>query len=278
MIYGIWTTTLRRGDVSAPEWFTDLLAWKESSNKNVLEVCGEGWAPNISDVDNKTSVQIAKSVFRELGVERRVSARSSQAKEESRGAALENSITKELAVKLPEARAEVPWVVKRGEDVRKFEQYKHLAGLRELLSGNASLRVTLGTDYQIAPDVTVSVDIPGNPLHAVVSCKWTLRSDRAQNVRHEFNLLVRSRRGRAPHLVAITAEPLPSRLSSLTRGTGEIDAIYHLSFEETQKAVREYGGKRHRRNEPSQLELWEEMTGQNRLRDYGSLVRDLVRY
>ncbi|MFF8290350.1 NgoMIV family type II restriction endonuclease [Streptomyces sp. NPDC016309] len=262
----------------APEWFHNLLAWKAASNQKVQEVCGESWAPNISDVDNKTSIRIAKAVLDELGITRKVSANSADAKEESRGAALENAITAELISKLPLLRPELQWLVERGEDVRSFEQYKHLAGLRELLSANPSLRVTLGTDYQIAPDVTVSLGAPGNPLHAVVSCKWTLRSDRAQNVRHEFNLLVRSRRGRAPHLVAVTAEPLPSRLASLTRGTGEIDAVYHLAFEETGAAVQEHGAIRHRKSEPSQLELWQEMTEQNRLKDYNELPKDLVRY
>ncbi|MEV3992798.1 NgoMIV family type II restriction endonuclease [Streptomyces sp. NPDC049837] len=262
----------------APEWFHELLAWKAASNQMVQEVCGESWAPNISDIANKTSMRIAKSVLDELGITRKVSANSADAKEESRGAALENAVTAELISKLPHLRPEIPWLVKRGEDVRSFEQYKHLAELRELLSATPSLRVTLGTDYQIAPDVTISLDIPGNPLHAVVSCKWTLRSDRAQNVRHEFNLLVRSRRGRAPHLVAVTAEPLPSRLASLTRGTGEIDTVYHLAFEETQAAVQAHGSVRYRKNEPSQLEFWQEMTEQNRLRDYNQLTTDLVRY
>ncbi|MFI9645928.1 NgoMIV family type II restriction endonuclease [Streptomyces sp. NPDC052040] len=262
--------------MAAPDWLCGLLAWKKSSNQKVIDVCGAGWAPNISDVDSKTSLHIAKAVFDELGIVRQVAANSADAKEESRGAALENAVTAELADELP-ACQDRPWVVKRGEDVRKFDQYRHLEELRTLLADVPSLRVTLGTDYQIAPDVTVAFDVPGNPLHAVVSCKWTLRSDRAQNVRHEFNLLVRSRRGRTPHLVAVTTEPLPSRLASLTRGTGEIDAVYHLAFEETQAAVQKWGAVRHRKNEPSQLELWQEMTEQNRLKDYSSLVADLAR-
>ncbi|GAA1082875.1 NgoMIV family type II restriction endonuclease [Kitasatospora arboriphila] len=263
--------------MAAPDWLGELLAWKKADNKKVVAACGGPWAPNISDVDNMTSMRIAKSVLDALGVTRKVSANSADAKEESRGAALENAVTAELAHKLPSLDPARPWAVKRGEDVRTFEQYQHLAELRELLSEVPSLRVTLGTDYQIAPDITVALDVPGRPLHAVVSCKWTLRSDRAQNVRHEFNLLVRSRRGRTPHLVAVTAEPLPSRLASLTRGTGEIDAVYHLAFEETREAVETYGATRSKKSEPSQLELWQEMTEQNRLKDYNDLVYDLIR-
>ncbi|MBW1604562.1 hypothetical protein JJV70_21150 [Streptomyces sp. JJ66] len=262
----------------APQWFADLLAWKKASNQKVQSACGDSWAPNISDVDNMTSMRIAKDILDELGVTRKVDANSTEAKEESRGTALENAVANELEAQLPQRHPDVPWAVKRGEDVRKFQQYKHLAELRETLSQNPSLRVTLGTDYQIAPDVTIAVDTPGNPLHAVLSCKWTLRSDRAQNVRHEFNLLVRSRRGRTPHLVAITAEPLPSRLSSLTRGTGEIDAIYHVAFEEMQRAVQAHGALRHKKSEPSQLELWQEMTEQNRLKNYNDLADELTTY
>ncbi|NEW74722.1 NgoMIV family type II restriction endonuclease [Streptomyces rhizosphaericus] len=263
--------------MAAPDWLRELLAWKSSANQKVIDVCDEPWAPNISDVDNKTSLRIAKSVLDDLGVSRKVSANSSDAKEESRGTALENAVTVQLVSELPSLEPNRSWAVGRGKDVRNFEQYQHLDELRMLLAETPSLRVALGTDYQIAPDVTVALDVPGHPLHAVVSCKWTLRSDRAQNVRHEFNLLVRSRRGRTPHLVAVTTEPLPSRLASLTRGTGEIDAVYHLAFEETQAAVHAWGTVQHKKSEPTQLELWREMTEQNRLKDYNDLAGDLAR-
>lgn len=37
-------------------------------------------------------------------------------------------------------------------------------------------------------------------LHASISCKWTLRSDRAQNARAEALNLIRNRKGRVPHI------------------------------------------------------------------------------
>jgi hypothetical protein len=93
--------------------------------------------------------------------------------------------------------------------------------------------------------VVVSIPLPeGGPfLHAAVSCKWTIRSDRVQNIRHEANLLLRHRRGRAPHIVAVTAEPLPSRLASIAMGTGELDCVYHLVLDELREAVAECGFK-----------------------------------
>lgn len=66
--------------------------------------------------------------------------------------------------------------------------------------------------------------------HANVSLKWTFRSDRAQNVRTEALQMIRQRRGSMPHMVAVTGEPLPSRLESLARGTGELDALYHVAL------------------------------------------------
>jgi len=41
-------------------------------------------------------------------------------------------------------------------------------------------------------------------LHASISCKWTLRSDRAQNARTEALNLVRNRKGKLPHIVVVT--------------------------------------------------------------------------
>jgi hypothetical protein len=39
------------------------------------------------------------------------------------------------------------------------------------------------------------------------------------------------------HIVAVTAEPLPSRLASLALGTGDIDCVYHFALVELQEAV-----------------------------------------
>ncbi len=67
-------------------------------------------------------------------------------------------------------------------------------------------------------------------LHASVSAKWTMRSDRAQNSRTEALGLIRNRKGHLPHIVVVTGEPLPSRLASLALGTGDIDCMYHFAL------------------------------------------------
>ena len=104
------------------------------------------------------------------------------------------------------------------------------------MRGHPELRVTIGTDYLIKPDVTVALGDVSTaswlpPLHAAISCKWTIRSDRVQNIRHECLQMIRHRRGRQPHLVTVTAEPLPSRIASIARGTGEVDAVYHVAYD-----------------------------------------------
>jgi hypothetical protein len=57
------------------------------------------------------------------------------------------------------------------------------------------------------------------------SSKWTIRSDRSQNSRAEALNLIRNRKGHLPHIVVVTGEPLPSRLASITLGTGDIDWV-----------------------------------------------------
>ena len=74
-------------------------------------------------------------------------------------------------------------------------------------------------------------------LHASISCKWTIRSDRAQNARSEGLNLVRNRKGRLPHVV-VTAEPTPSRISSIALGTGEIDCVYHFALYELEQTLK----------------------------------------
>ncbi len=78
-------------------------------------------------------------------------------------------------------------------------------------------------------------------LHASISCKWTLRSDRAQNARSEGLNLVRNRKGRLPHIVVITGEPTPNRIASIALGTGDIDQVYHFALYELLDTVKELG-------------------------------------
>jgi hypothetical protein len=243
-----------------------LLGWKPSS-KNKL-----GWplVPNFADVDNAESIRIAAGVLDVLAVERVVNPAVPQAP----GGPLEQAVCDHLAEELARRHADREWLVGRGTVITGFDQYAHLSEVDALVRANPELRITVGMDYLIKPDVTVGLGhvetasgLP--PLHAAISCKWTIRSDRVQNIRHECLQMIRHRRGRQPHLVTVTAEPLPSRLASIARGTGEVDAVYHIAYDAMAASVVANAN-------PEQADAWREVTGQRRVLSYEFLMATLA--
>ena len=74
-------------------------------------------------------------------------------------------------------------------------------------------------------------------LHTSVSCKWTIRSDRAHNTKTETLNLIRHRKGKTPHIVAVVAESLPTRIAYIALGTGDIDCVYHFALAELDRAL-----------------------------------------
>ena len=177
-----------------------------------------------------------------------------------------------------------------------FAQYEHLAYLNALTAENAQLAAALGNDYLVAPDVVVYRDLyedaginaeqeivddtvckmadirkanGGKPiLHASVSAKYTMRSDRAQNSRTEALNLIRNRKGHLPHIVVVTAEPMPNRLASLALGTGDIDCVYYFALYELLCAVKEVGSE-------DAVEILETLVQGKRLKDISDLPLDL---
>lgn len=245
---------------------TSLLGWKPSG-KNKL-----GWplVPNFADVDNAESLRIAAGVLGVLGVP---GGAPSDVPADP-GGPLERAVCDHLAAELPARHPGRGWQAGRGAVITGFDQYAHLSEVHALVRANPELRITIGMDYLIRPDVTIGLagmptasGLP--PLHAAVSCKWTIRSDRVQNIRHECLQMIRHRRGRLPHLVTVTAEPLPSRLASIARGTGEVDAVYHVAFQALDVSV-----ARHANAEQS--EAWREVTGQRRVLSYELLTGTLA--
>lgn len=106
-------------------------------------------------------------------------------------------------------------------------------------------------------------------LHASVSAKWTMRSDRAQNSRTEALGLIRNRKGHLPHIVVVTGEPLPSRLASLALGTGDIDCMYHFALYELIKAVEATGAE-------DSIEMLNVLIDGKRIKDISDLPLDLA--
>src|SRR5206468_12967837 len=106
-------------------------------------------------------------------------------------------------------------------------------------------------------------------LHASISCKWTIRSDRAQNARSEALNLIRNRKGRTPHIAVVTGEPLPSRLASLALGTGDLDCVYHFALPELILAAEKI-------EQEDAVHLINIMTDGKRLKDIADLPLDLA--
>lgn len=178
-----------------------------------------------------------------------------------------------------------------------FAQYEHLSYLAQLTQADATLAASIGKDYLVAPDVVIyrhpleddeinalepivddssalKADLrkkycPLPILHASISAKWTMRSDRAQNSRTEALGLIRNRKGRLPHIVVITAEPMPGRIASLALGTGDIDCVYHFALYELKEAVL-------KTNEESAVEALNGLIEGKRLKDISDLPLDLT--
>ena len=254
--------------MTAPAWVPGLIAWRRmspSANKMKWDL-----VPNMADVDNRESLQLAAAVMNALGV----AEPDGEAPPTNPGALLETHVQDDLASTLVRYTPSRLWEVRRGQVVTSFRQYEHLSAIDNAIVNDPNLRVTLGRDYMIKPDVTVAIhegDISDRApfLHAAISCKWTIRSDRVPNIRHEFNQLIRHRRGRQPHLVTVTAEPLPTRIAAIARGTGEVDAVYHIAFEELAAAVAASSNT-------GQQDAWDEVVGQGRLLDYNTLGTHLA--
>lgn len=182
-------------------------------------------------------------------------------------------------------------------EIAKYHQYTHLTALDRAAKNDPELAAALGSDYTITPDIVVvrhpesdvSINAPdflvddnvtthsslrkkngGAPLlHASISCKWTIRSDRAQNARSEALNLIRNRKGHLPHIMVVSAEPTPSRLASIALGTGDIDCVYHFALYELQETLRNL-------NLSDASDLIDVMVKGSRLKDISDLPLDLA--
>lgn len=258
-----------------------------------------GEYPNFADVGSKASIQFAWGILNAMEGQ----AGSGNVFGQTAGGRFE-TITRdfvEAAFQLLEHLRPGSWRYEICSSISAFDQYRHLAALEELIQGQTELQSVLGGEYIIRPDIVISRlpladaeinqqgagltaegpcarmtplraanDLNPRPiLHASISCKWTIRSDRAQNTRAEALNLIRNRKGALPRIAAITAEPLPTRLAALALGTGDLDCVYHFALYELEQAVRASGNA-------DQLEMLEIMTQGRRLRDISDLPFDLV--
>lgn len=263
----------------------------------VLAVNAQGVATN-ADKDNVVSVAIAKGIADRLlaRTDERIAGQTS-------GTVFEEITMQFIRATFPKLQHIRPgkWEIKKlGNRSRTktsaFAQYEHLAYLTELTRANRKLSAMIGNDYMVAPDIVVyrglcTDDEINTPilivddetckmadiresnggkaiLHASISAKWTMRSDRAQNSRTEALNLIRNRKGHLPHIVVVTGEPLPSRISSLALGTGDIDCVYHFALYELIEAVHDLGRE-------EVIETLNTLVEGKRLKDISDLPLDL---
>lgn len=181
--------------------------------------------PNMAEKSSLFSIEVSRDLIQQLAGEKTVDTTSLSGQsaggqfEKVTSAFLQNAFT--ALNHLRPGR----WVFAVQGNIADFDQYAHLNDLAQILKDNPTLRTVLG-DYVVKPDIVISrqpasddelnthqtlVRPDGPPyhsplraknterpyLHASISCKWTLRSDRAQNARTEGLNLMRHRKG--PH-------------------------------------------------------------------------------
>lgn len=254
--------------------------------------------PSNADRKNGPSIKIAKSIAEQLGS----CATAVKLSGQRAGAGFESICSAFIEACFPKLSHLRPgqWEIGRGDGKRgiaRYDQYQHLATLEALAEKHPDIAVALGSDYLIKPDIVVArlpetdetinstacvvtddtakltpirqINQQSPILHASISCKWTLRSDRAQNARSEGLNLVRNRKGRLPHVCVIVGEPTPSRISSIALGTGDIDCVYHFALYELVLALKDL-------KLDESLDLVNTMIDGKRLRDISDLPLDLT--
>ncbi|RME46945.1 MAG: restriction endonuclease [Caldilineae bacterium] len=260
-----------------------------------------GNIPNFADKHSRPSVALAQKIVEQFQ-QRGYPLQTKQPTGQTAGTTFEE-VTRDFleeAFKLLRHLRPGEWKFHVNDKIERYEQYEHLAILGKTLKEHKELRAALG-DYIIKPDIVISrepvsddeINQPGeivsgkagisqltplrasnaeNPkpiLHASISCKWTIRSDRSQNAPTERLNLIRNRKGHTPHIAIVTAEPYPQRIASLALGTGDIDCVYHIALPELQNAAEAY-------NNEAVLDMLDTLIRGKRLRDISDLPFDLA--
>lgn len=263
--------------------------------------CNSNGVPSNADKAQHSSVLFATSIYQQIGGEQ---VESGELCAQSKGDSFELEVCHFLQATFSRLKHIRPgkWKVFQVRERTKnvigmYAQYSHLSELASYLNANRQMAAWLGNEYTVAPDVVVARDLETDAdlnrnsrivdatsalaadlregegklplLHASISCKWTLRSDRAQNARAEALNMIRNRKGRQPHIAVVTGEPTPSRLASLALGTGDIDCVYHFALYELQKAVADSGND-------EALNMLNTMIEGKRLKDISDLPLDLA--
>ena len=260
--------------------------------RDVLRQNAHG-APNNADSNNKTSIRLGSGIVKNIGFQIMQGSLPGQTAGHQFEVATRDFLRDAFGLLSHLRPGE--WDFSLGGNIRDYEQYLHLSDVRRVVDEHEELRIIFG-DYIVTPDIVVcrkpvadskinekeillndegtAVHTPVrfansqvNIMHASVSCKWTIRSDRSQNARTEGLNLVRNRKGKTPHIVVVVGEPLPSRIASLAYGTGDIDCVYHFALRELTDAASA---------SDSDADLLRTLVTGRRLRDISDLPFDLA--
>lgn len=258
--------------------------------REVLRRSAKG-IPNNADSGSRSSMEIANGIIDQIGLDVPTGKLAGQTAGRLFELATRGFLSQAFGL-LKHLRPG-DWEFEIGRSIDQYEQYAHLKDVRAVVEQDKSLLVAFG-DYIIKPDIVVArcpasdheinerVKVLGdesiaqftplcrsntdqNTLHASVSCKWTIRSDRSQNARTEGLNLIRNRKGRTPYIVVVVGEPLPGRIASLALGTGDIDCVYHFALAEAREVAA-----------GSDLDMLDTLVEGGRLRDISDLPFDLA--
>ena len=248
--------------------------------------------PNNSDGSSAGSVRIGKGIIERLGFDVKTGKLAGQTAGRRFEEATKDYLREAFGLLIHLRPGE--WEFSSGGDIRDYEQYLHLSDVSKMVKQHEELRIIFG-DYIVTPDIVVcrkpvsdqainrtetlleeketadhtplrSANSAADILHASVSCKWTIRSDRSQNARTEGLNLVRNRKGKTPHIVVVVGEPMPGRIASLAYGTGDIDCVYHFALRELTAAAAD---------NDTDSDLLNSLVSGRRLRDISDLPFDL---
>lgn len=253
--------------------------------------------PSNADDSSASSLAIAKALFRQIRTRSKSCSRRTEQCHGSSFVEITESYIREAFSQLDRLMPGRWEFESDKRSILKYWQYRHLAKLSKAAATNPEIAALLNSPHVITPDILVlrqrelgaamkanreivadtiaaasSTKRVANPLlllHAAISSRWTLRSDPAQNARSEALNLIRNRKGRLPHIVVVTGEPLPSRLASLALGTGDLDCVYHFALPELISGVEAIGSE-------DSSNLVRIMVEGKRLKDISDLPLDLA--
>jgi len=277
------------------------------------QLCGyrENGNPNTSDNNDRQSKDIGHALFRILDVP------EGQVGPTDAGAALEEAVRGHLASIRPDleiqrsrpafhfeqyAHMSVFPTFRRSHSAAETSLARLLAAIDRV--GDVNVHATLASELEQARanlrlqdalvvelishmpeeallkvDVTVAETRPlGLPIvHAAISSKWSLRTDRAQDCVSQGAKLVAQRRGRMPHFAVVTIEPRPAMLKILGDGSGSIDCVYHLNLPALTLAWESLAANQKHPETWSPYRSFRRLVDQRRLRDYDDLVAEVAR-